>query len=178
MSLELIIGPMFSGKTSLLISKIEIFCLTGKKCVIVKSSIDTRNESVKTHRDLVYKGNVLTLSNFEDISVLDQYDVIGIDEGHFFNGIELTKAVEQLKEKIIFIAMLKSTFKREPFPDLEWLYARSTNIVMCKAVCEICKQYVATNTKRRNTNISETIFVGGKELYYPCCDKCWSINSV
>lgn len=174
MSLELIVGPMFSGKTSLLISKVEVFSLTGKKCVIVRSSTDTRTQTVKTHRNLVYEGEVITLDSFTNTSMLDDYDVIGIDEGHFFDPFDLLSFVDKFLKKgtVIFIAMLKSTFKREPFSSMEWVYARSTDIIVRKAVCEICKQYNATNTKRR-TDVTDNVLVGGKELYYPCCDKCW-----
>jgi Thymidine kinase len=165
---------MWAGKTTTLISEIEIYTLTGKKCVIVRSSVDTRTTNVQTHRDLVYKGAVLVLDNLRDPTELDTYDVIGFDEGHFFNIIRLSRLVNKLidQNKIIFIAMLKSTYTREPFPFSELLYARASSIDLRKAVCEICKQHCALHTKRRNME-NPDVFVGGSELYYPCCDKCW-----
>lgn len=174
MALELIVGPMFSGKTSLLISKVEIFSLTGKKCVILRSSTDTRTKTLKTHSSIVYTGNVITLPNLEDLSELSCFDVIGIDEGHFFDGKELLNLIDVFLKmgKNIFVAMLKSTYNREPFPYSEWFYTRATAITLCKAVCEICKEYSATNTRRKNDDHSTTL-VGGKELYFPCCDKCY-----
>jgi Thymidine kinase len=174
MSVELIIGPMFSGKTTLLISKIEIHELTGKKCVIIRSTVDTRTPSVETHRNLIYMGNIMILKDFSDTSILKNYDVIGVDEGHFFE--DLTNVVNFVirEKKLLFVSMLKSTFLRTPFPNTDYIYATATDITVCKAVCEICKHHSATNTKRRE-DIETTILVGGKEMYYPCCNQCWDV---
>jgi thymidine kinase len=176
MSLELIVGPMFAGKTSLLISKIEIFSLTGKRCVIIRSPVDTRTDTISTHRNIVYKGEVMTLKDLSNLSVLREFDVIGIDEGHFFDALEMVNFVDDFIKlnKILFVTMLKSNYKREPFMFVEWLYARATDITLCKSVCEKCREFTATNTKRRNEDENDKeIVVGGKEMYYPCCDKCW-----
>jgi len=176
MALELIIGPMFAGKTTTLISKIEIYALTGKTCVIVRSTVDTRTDHVQTHRNLIYTGDVLKVANLNDskIAKLSEYDVIGFDEGHFFDGKELVKLVNKLidKGKLVFISMLKSDNNRIPFPFTGHLVARASNIILLKAVCDVCKQHVAIHTKRKNWDDPKT-FVGGSELYYPCCDKCW-----
>lgn len=179
MALELIIGPMFAGKTTTLISKIEIYLLTGKKCVIIRAAVDTRTDNVQTHRNLVYRGDVIKFENLNpdnpDVLKLLDYDVIGFDEGHFFDAVDLGNLINELikKDKVVFIAMLKSDNKRQPFPLLEKAVARANEIILLKAVCDICKQHTAIHTKRRNFNTPD-IFVGGSELYYPCCDKCWS----
>jgi thymidine kinase len=178
MALELIVGPMFAGKTTTLISKIEIYTLTGKKCVIVRSAVDTRTDNVQTHRNLIYNGEVLKIDSLKldnpEITKLNDYDVIGFDEGHFFNGEDLINLVQFLIQhhKLIFISMLKSDGNRAPFPFTDHLLARANNIILLKAVCEICKQHLAIHTKRKHYNNPE-IFVGGSELYYPCCDDCW-----
>lgn len=175
MALYLILGPMFAGKTTTLISKIEVHILTGKKCVIVRSAVDIRTPSVQTHRDLIYKGEVIKLDSLKNAKdKLLMYDIIGFDEGHFFDGEELFQLVIFLTQsnKTVYIAMLKSDNNRNPFPFIEHFVARATDIFPLKAVCEKCKEYNATNTKRKlNSNL--TTFVGGKELYSPSCDKCW-----
>lgn len=171
MTLELIIGPMFSGKTTTLIARVEKYT----NSVIIRSSIDTRTNHLQTHGNIFYKGHVIVLADLKTITNLEKYDVIGIDEGHFFNGYELFKLINDFvrKGKIIFIAMLKSNYKREPFPLSELLFARATDITVCKSICEICHDHSATNTKRRD-DPTKNGFVGGIELYYPCCDKCWT----
>lgn len=79
---ELIIGPMFAGKSSLLLHKCEYMVENGYKVVIIKHKKDKRfSSNIITHNNDSFF-NVIQLNDIYDEN-LDDYDVIAIDEGHF-----------------------------------------------------------------------------------------------
>ncbi len=87
-SIELVLGPMFSGKSTELQRRIRRYRFAKKSCIIVKYRLDTRyaKEEVATHdRQLMDAIPALTLA--EVYSTLQQFDVIGIDEGQFFPDV-------------------------------------------------------------------------------------------
>jgi len=91
-SIELIIGPMFSGKSTELLRRVRRNKFSKKSCILVKYKFDTRysNEGVATHDKLSVKA--ISCTGIEEIySELLKYQVIGIDEGQFFKDVFLVK---------------------------------------------------------------------------------------
>ena len=84
--ITLIMGPMFSGKTTSLINTIKRYNWQNKKAVLVKYTMDNRYSSeskIITHDKL--EAPALNCQKLTDIlTTLKEYDVIGIDEGQFF----------------------------------------------------------------------------------------------
>lgn len=168
---------MFAGKTTMLLSKIDRFERTDKPCIIIRSSKDTRTLPLQTHSNIEYFGDVMMVDSLGDLddSLIKENEVIGIDEGHFFSPEDLEaflNRVEKIGNKIVIIAMLKATHEREAFKGYDFLYARATDIHLLDSVCELCKGR-ATNTRMREGAKTDTL-VGGKEKYFPCCNKCWN----
>lgn len=86
--LELIYGPMFSGKSTELLRRIRRFNIAKKSCAVVKYKFDTRyaDEEMATHDKQLIKAIPATL--LVDIyPSLKKYDVVGIDEGQFFSDV-------------------------------------------------------------------------------------------
>ena len=86
--IDLIFGPMFSGKTSDLLNRIRRYKIANKKCVVVKYSLDTRyhDSDISSHDFDVHEAVCAKqLSDVEKL-VIDS-DVIGIDEGQFYPDI-------------------------------------------------------------------------------------------
>ena len=85
-NLILIIGPMFSGKTTELMRLMNNYETTKKKTKIFKYSKDNRysEENICTH-DLTMKKatNILELDQITN-DLIEPYDVIGVDEIQFF----------------------------------------------------------------------------------------------
>ena len=51
MSLDVILGPMFSGKTTELIRRLTTLSFVGKKCIFINNSLDNREKtSLNTKR--------------------------------------------------------------------------------------------------------------------------------
>ena len=91
MSLDLIIGPMFSGKTTELIRRLTTLSYIGKKCLFINNKKDIRsNETYSTHNPNINSINNIDsvkLKDFSEVEFVTKYDVIGIDEAQLFDNL-------------------------------------------------------------------------------------------
>jgi thymidine kinase len=172
--LTVIIGPMFSGKTTELIRRIKRHQLAGKKTIIYKPAIDVRYsiEDVNSHDGLKYPARIIP-NDEKGISILADeykfYDVIGIDEIHFFPS-SIVYLIDQISyEKDIIAAGLNLDYRGRPWETVEKLLPYSDRIITLSAVCYICGEE-ATRTIR-TSKIEDRILVGGEENYKPVCKK-------
>ena len=170
--IELILGPMFSGKSTRLIEQMRKYVYKAKKTIMVKYYADQRyseKSEVVTH-DLVKYDSInckLLRNSFEK---LKQYDVIGIDEGQFF--ADLVEVCEELAlmGKIILIAALNGDFRMEPFPVIQRIIAKSDKIKLLKAYCFNCHKDAKFSLRIVQSN--ETVLIGAGEAYKPACREC------
>ena len=101
--IELIIGPMFSGKSTELQRRIRRHLIAKHDCVVVKHSRDTRYsvDSMATHdKQLI---SAISTTSLDDIyEELSKHDIIGIDEGQFFPEVRLYLHYRWLRSQIIW----------------------------------------------------------------------------
>jgi len=178
--LVVITGPMFSGKTTELIRRIERQMIAGRRVVIYKPTIDTRYHpsSVISHNGL--KINALVVPPDEEgvkriASEAINYDVIGIDEAQFFPPILADELNKLAIEKMIVVSALNLDFKGEPFETTMKLLAYADKVVSLTAVCKVCGK-PATRTQRLINGKpaprdSPRVLVGGSETYEARCRK-------
>ena len=179
--LEVITGPMFAGKTSELIKRIERQAYAKRKVALFKPSIDDRysRSDVVAHNGLRYRAYVVPTSeegvkSIVELTRKEGFDVIGIDEVQFF-PMGIVDALNELADEGVYVIAsgLNLDFKAEPFPVMKELLVRADNIVYLTAVCTVCGR-PATRSQRlingkpapRN---SPVIMVGGKESYEARC---------
>ena len=184
MTLEVIIGPMFSGKTSELIRLVEREVYAKRKGAIFKPSFDRRysEREVVTHNGLRYAAYSIVASK-EGIRRISQLveennlQAIGVDEVQFF-PLEIVRLLDNLAySKRVIACGLNMNFRAQPFAGTMELAARADRVRYLSAVCVKCGQE-ATRTQRliggrpapRN---SPVIVVGGKEMYEPRCRDCY-----
>lgn len=115
--IELILGPMFSGKSTELLRRLRRHELASKKVVLVKHMADDRyspdSKGVLTH-DLIGKTASLVTSDLTR-DLLPQFgdaDVIGIDEGQFFTDVPEVAEALSARGKLVIVAGLSGTFER------------------------------------------------------------------
>lgn len=184
MTLEVIIGPMFSGKTSELIRLVEREVYAKRRGAIFKIAFDDRYSAkeVVTHNGLRYDAysvanSLVGLHMIEDVTKSSSLDAIGVDEVNFF-PIEIVPLLDGLAQKKKVIACgLNLNFRAEPFSTTMELAARADRVRYLSAVCVVCGQE-ATRTQRLiggrpAPRDSPTIAVGGKEMYEPRCRNCY-----
>ena len=177
MSLELILGPMFSGKTTTLISYYERFKHTNQNIMVVNHSSDKRyhDSYMTTHSGQhIPSVNVMYLSSIFEIEDFQLADIILINEGQFFEDLfdVVCKCVDVYNKKV-YVCGLDGDFKRNPIGDILRLIPHADNIVKLRAICIECREKDAIFTKKLS-NTSSQIEVGGAELYRPVCRNCYS----
>ncbi|WP_297466644.1 thymidine kinase [Thermococcus sp.] len=179
--LEVITGPMFAGKTSELIKRIERQAYAKRKVALFKPSIDNRysTSDVVAHNGLRYKAYVVPtdgngVQRIVDLTSREGFEVIGVDEVQFF-PMEIVEALNELADKGVYVIAsgLNLDFKAEPFPVMKELLVRADNIVYLTAVCTVCGR-PATRSQRLidgkpAPRDSPVIMVGGKESYEARC---------
>lgn len=169
--IELIIGPMYAGKTSELLRRVRRYRHAGRKVLLLKHGSDDRYE----------KGNVAVTHdriNMDAVAVYDlsevdtsECDVVGVDEGQFFGPV-LAQVVDAWARdgKVVVVAMLDSMFDRRPFDGLGQMVARAEFVDKLSAICKECGTE-ASFTMRRGSDKS-AIVVGGEECYSAVCYAC------
>lgn len=182
--LELILGTMFSGKTSYMLSKIAFFADLGFKILYINIEFDDRSEyCFSTHnpflnsKEYSKKDNInknvkmIKLKNLSNIDFTN-YDIILIDEAHFFE--DLVETVKKMLDNKIYVIVgsLISDFKGNKFGDAINLIPICDEIHRLQAYCAICaedkKCRVAIYSKRIS-ECKDTVEIGGSEKYIPVC---------
>lgn len=165
--IDLIIGPMFAGKTKTLIDRIERFRAIGLKCLLVNTTKDTRCDDNKIQTHIQSNGNhihvdAIKINKISDIPNPDLYDVIGIDEANFFDDI-----LDIIHMKNIFVvAGLKGSFKQTPFGKILDLIPCANSITILEALCVVCKNGTsAPFTKCKNNEGG----IGASDKYEAVC---------
>ena len=178
--IDIITGPMFSGKSTELLRRLTILGAANFNVVYVRSSLDTRqavSHNALLNEDLklkVYKTEAL----YSIQSELMEYDAIGIDEGQFFTELYhfCIEMCERYNKKII-VAGLNSDFRRQKFGQLMELLPVCDTIVKLSAFCKPCAnigEFVpALFSRRIDTTMNSTISVGAGESYIPTCRECY-----
>ena len=179
--LEVITGPMFAGKTTELIKRVERQIFAKKKAALFKPSIDNRysEDEVVAHNGLRYEAFVIPTNEegvrkIAEITRKEGYEVIGVDEVQFFPP-EIVSTLEELANSGIYVIAsgLNLDFKGDPFPVTKELLVRADNIIYLTAVCTVCGR-PATRTQRLINGKpaprdSPVIMVGGRESYEARC---------
>jgi thymidine kinase len=185
--LEIILGTMFSGKTTYLINKLILMAELNFKILYININLDNRSENkFSTHNTLISYENLINKENIkknvtmikiekDELKKIEykDYDIIMIDEGQFFNNIIETVKKILKEEKEIYIASLKGDFKGEKFGEVIDLIPISDNVIILNAICAICaKEKIKKNaiySKRIENDNKEKIYIGGGDKYMPVC---------
>jgi thymidine kinase len=174
--LELILGPMFAGKTTELIKCINRYKHITNKYFLVNHIHDTRyeNDSIVEHNEISKFKTTHTTDKLMSLLVDDDFnniEFIFIDEGQFFSDIiEFVKKAVDIHNKKVIISGLIGDYKREPFGDILKLIPLAENVTILKALCKKCSDGTFAHfTKRTNVNNNKQILVGNDNIYEAVC---------
>jgi thymidine kinase len=167
--LQLVFGPMFSGKSTELMRRIRRYSFAQKKCVVCKYAKDQRYAG--EHELASHDGNKMMATGclrLEEVKhLIDEYDVIGVDEGQFFPDLAAFCEEAADRGKIVVVAALDGTFERQPFGQVCSLIPKAEKVEKLSAVCKISGQDAAFS--RRIGGATDVEVIGGAELYLPVC---------
>ena len=171
--IEIIFGPMFSGKTTELLRRLRRYKIAKHKVLLIKFIGDNRysDKEVVTHDGVSMDAiNVKLLAEIEDDEIT-KYDCIGIDEGQFIADIdEYAEKWANMGKKIV-ISSLSGDYKRLPFGNVLNLISKAEKIKMLTAICIDCGKEASYS--KRKISFDGTVKVGGKETYDAVCRKCY-----
>ena len=173
--LELIIGNMFSGKSTELIRRINREKSIKKKILVINYSGDNRysTNSVTTHDQV--KVNSLKLIKLDDFNknLIPQYDSFFIDEGQFFEDLySFVLLLVDVHKKHVVVSGLDGDSFRNPFGDIIKLISICDTVDKLHAYCNKCNDgTIAPFTKKINQQENNVIDIGGNNKYISVCRK-------
>lgn len=172
--IEVVCGPMFSGKTEELIRRLRLAQIAKQRIQIFKPKIDNRYEDkfITSHTDQRYSCTAI-----EDAwEIMDRIDdstrVVGIDEAQFFKDdiVEICNRLANRGIRVV-ISGLDQDYKGEPFGPMPKLLSIAESILKLKAVCVVCGGE-ATKTQRLSSDTNQVV-VGSGECYEARCRFCF-----
>jgi thymidine kinase len=176
--LEVICGPMFSGKSEEMIRRLRRAEIAGLRVVIFKPRIDDRfdAEDVVSHAGARMRG-VAVGSVAELLARAPGHDVVGIDEVQFFEPSVVAAALSLAQAGIrVLAAGLDQDFRRLPFGPMPELLAHAEFVDKLQAVCHRCGGGATTTQRlvdgRPAPYSGDTIVVGAAEQYEARCRDC------
>ena len=177
MSLEIVLGPMFSGKSSYALSYVRRQRSIGKRVLIVKPDIDMRysNESVLVTHDNDTVPCMLWNTKDPLFPATPQFidtDCVVIEEAQFFTRLlMLVKWLLIHHKKDVLIVGLDGCAKQEVFGEVLSCIPWATKVTKLSALCLECKDGTLAPFTKRIVQDSSKVLVGGSDMYSAVCLK-------
>ena len=173
--LELIIGPMFSGKTSRLI---EIYnqCIADNINVIVVNFIGDKRyhkTMLSSHDEIVVPCEFTqSLRDFLDGDYMQNADVILINEGQFFDDLyeSVRTMIDELHKKV-YVCGLDGDYRREKIGYILDLIPICDKLEKLTSKCSVCNEVALFS--HRTVKQREQYVIGANDSYMPLCRACY-----
>jgi len=172
--IEVITGSMFSGKSEELIRRLRRAQIAKRKVQIFKPKLDSRysDDHIISHSDMRIPSVDLSSSRDLLAQVLADTEVVGIDEGQFFDA-DLPVVCSTLadKGKRVIVAGLDQDYLGKPFEPMPQLLAIAEYITKTHAICMVCGN--PANHTQRLVVSGDRVLVGAQGLYEARCRRCF-----
>ena len=179
--LELILGPMFSGKTSKILDLYKQCEFSNIPVVVINHTSDKRySETMLSTHDLKMIPCIQASSLCDAMEIIviknkiNDATVILINEGQFFNDLyEWTKMMVETNHKEIYICGLDGDFNRNKFGQILDLIPLCDKVTKLKSLCSMCKNGTKALFSLRVTEEKEQVLIGS-DCYKPVCRACYN----
>ncbi|TPE57987.1 thymidine kinase [[Mycoplasma] falconis] len=176
--IEVITGPMFSGKSEELLRRLRTLEYAKLKPLVIKPQFDTRFSSKEIVSRAGVKHQTHVLSDINEVYQLlrlDKYKAVVIDEAHFFS-LDLVSVADDLANKgyLVIVAGLDQDYLRKPFGPIPNLLAIAERVTKLQAICVICQH--AASTSYRKVSSDESHLLGNTQEYEARCRKCHNLG--
>ena len=169
--LEIILGSMYSGKTSRLVEIYKQCQFCNISVIVINHTIDNRYDDnlMSTHDQI--KIPCLKTEKLFDLLII-RSDVILINEGQFFPDLEafVEKMLEQKKQ--IYVCGLDGDFERKKFGQILNLIPLCDKVTKLTSLCSLCKNGTPGIFSKRITSEKKQTVVGS-DNYIPVCRSCY-----
>ena len=175
--IEVITGSMFSGKSEELIRRLRRAQIARQKVQIFKPAIDDRysSDAIVSHSEMKIPSVAVKTSRELEAHVAAATEVVGIDEGQFFDA-ELPAVCARLANagKRVIVAGLDQDYLGKPFEPMPQLLATAEYITKTLAICMVCGG--PANHTQRLVASKERVLVGATGTYEARCRHCFDPN--
>jgi len=177
MSLSVIIGPMFSGKSTRILQLVSRYASIDTPCVVIKPRIDNRYDPslVVTHD----RGTTpcIVSDRLMDIypQLLNEARVIIVEEAQFFPDL-LSFVTHQVysEEKRVYVVGLSGDADCRAFGQILDCIPMADEVDMLKALCRRCANgNAAPFTYRKTGRPEQQVLIGGPDQYEALCRACY-----
>ena len=172
--IEVVCGSMFSGKSEELIRRLRRAQIARQKVQIFKPQFDMRyaHDEIVSHSEMRIPSRNVS-SSAELLSVIDDdTEVVGIDEGQFFDA-DLPAVCNTLanRGKRVIVAGLDQDYLGKPFEPMPQLLAIAEYITKTLAICMVCGN--PANHTQRLVVSSDRLLLGAQGTYEARCRRCF-----
>ena len=175
---EVITGSMFSGKSEELIRRVRRAQIARQRVQIFKPRIDDRftGDQIVSHSDMKMPSQVVASAREILDQVLDRTEVVGIDEGQFFDT-GIVQVINTLADRgvRVIVAGLDQDFTGRPFEPMPQILAVAEYVDKTLAICMQCG--APANRTQRLTGSTDRVVVGGAQDYEARCRRCFQPGS-
>ncbi len=177
--IEVITGPMFSGKSEELIRRLKRAQIARRRVACFKPDVDLRYHRTAIASHSAQMLEAITVPSVEALRAAffeqderQPIEVIGIDEAQFFDESLVGLAGEFVRQgKRVILAGLDMTFSGEPFGPIPALMAVADEVLKLSAVCMVCGA-PAIHTQRLSSN-QQLVMLGAAGIYEARCRACF-----
>ncbi len=177
--IEVVCGPMFSGKTEELIRRVRRALYARQRVELFKPKIDTRFAEIEIVSHSRQSVSAKPIGSAKDILELadPKTQVIGIDEAQFFDN-ELVEVVQTLADRglRVIVAGLDQDFRGMPFEPMPELLAIAEYVTKTLAICMVCGN--PAGRSQRLSRDKEQVVIGATEAYEARCRRCHTLEEV
>jgi thymidine kinase len=172
--IEVVTGSMFSGKSEELIRRLRRAQIAKQRVQIFKPNVDDRYSSdhIVSHSEMRIRSETVGSSDELVARVHPDTEVVGIDEGQFFDA-NLPAACNTLADqgKRVIVAGLDQDYLGRPFEPMPQLLAIAEYITKTLAICVVCGD--PANHTQRLVASSDRVLVGASGVYEARCRRCF-----
>ena len=185
-TVELICGPMFSGKSDELIRRLRLARYSKLQVQAFKPALDGRRgeETINTFDGIKFRATSVNTSEEILEFLYEGVQVVGVDEVQFFDR-KLLEVCEELSDRGIrvIIAGLHSDFRGEPFGPMAELMIDADYVAKLQARCHECGAPASRTQRLRIENgitrpafyDEPTVVSGGEDRYQARCRHCHDV---
>jgi len=173
--IEVICGPMFSGKSEELIRRVTRYHLARVPTQTFKPALDVRYSvgEVVSHSKL--STSAIPVPDSQELlrAVEDRTIVVGIDEGQFFDDdlVEVAMMLAGAGKQVI-VAGLDNDYLGRPFEPIPSLILRAEYVTKSLAVCHRCGGPGLFT--QRVVHSDELVVLGATDAYEARCRRCYN----
>ena len=179
--IEVICGPMFSGKTDELIRRLNRLRYANVDFLLFKPKIDDRYNDIKVVSHDGRNIESIPVNYPEQIQTVltgnPGITVLAIDEIQFLDShamIDTIKNFDSMHTRII-LSGLDMDYNGNPFSIMKEILPIADKIDKLTAVCLKCGQDAKMSYKIDDEN-TEIVEIGGSDIYEARCLGCWYLR--